>query len=131
MKKRRKAYSVDAMMRFFLQYYSIPTKQDIEKILARIDRLEAVMRASTSIVSGVRKGSGGKGAEKENPPTTGTRMTATEKVISIIKRSPAGIDVARLKTESAFDDKKIRNIVFRLSKEGIIHRIGRGVYSIK
>ncbi len=131
MKKRRKAYSVDAMMRFFLQYYNIPTKQDIEKILHRIDRLEVAIKSNASSVSGIRKGTGGKGADKGNPAASGTRMTATEKVISIIKRSPAGIDVAGLKTESGFEDKKIRNIVFRLSKEGMIHRIGRGVYSIK
>jgi hypothetical protein len=131
MKKRRKAYSVDAMMRFFLQYYNIPTKQDIEKILRRIDRLESALRSNAFPPSGARKRSDGKGAEKGNPAAGSTRMTATEKVISIIKRAPGGIDVAGLKTESGFEDKKIRNIVFRLSKEGIIHRIGRGVYSIK
>ena len=73
----------------------------------------------------------GKTAEKERRAGKGrARMTATEQVISIIKKSPKGIDVSGLKAKSGFEDKKIRNIVFRLSKEGTIRRVGRGVYAM-
>lgn len=132
MKKRRKAYSVDAMVRFFLQYYNIPTKKDIEKILIRMDRLEAAIK--TCKVSGgtaIRK-SGRRTAGKTSRVAKGrTAMTATEKIMSILKRSPKGIDVPGLKAESGFEDKKIRNIVFRLSKQGTIKRVGRGIYAVQ
>ncbi len=131
MKKKRKVHSVDAMMRFFLQYYNIPTKQDIDKVLARIDRLEAVVKSGRTSGGSPRKKAGCKGGGKERRGAKGrVRMTATEKVISIIKKSPKGIDVSGLKAKSGFEDKKIRNIVFRLSKEGTIRRIGRGVYAM-
>ena len=55
-------------------------------------------------------------------------MTATEQVLRIIGRSRKGVDVPMLKTKTGFDDKKVRNIVFRASKEGKIKKIGRGIY---
>jgi len=132
MKKRRKSYSVDAVVRFFLQYYGIPTKQDIEKILRRMDRLEAAVKGArvsggTARKASRRRTAGGKGQVAKGRP----RMTATEKVLSILRKSRRGVDVPGLKVKSGFEDKKIRNIIFRLSKQGAIKRVGRGVYAIR
>lgn len=55
-------------------------------------------------------------------------MTATEQVLKIVRRSRKGVDVPMLKSKTGFDDKKVRNIVFRASKEGKIKKIGRGIY---
>jgi len=64
--------------------------------------------------------------------TTGRKkapaMTATEQVLKIIGRSRKGMDVPKLKAKTGFDDKKVRNIVFRASKEGKIKKVGRGIY---
>ena len=131
MKRKRKAPSIDAMMRFFLQYYNIPTKQDIEKILKRMDRLEALISANKT--SGIGPGKSSRrrtaGQNKRNAERR-SKKTATEKVINIIGGSPTGVDVPTLKAQSGFEDKKVRNIVFRLCKEGTIKRIGRGVYTV-
>lgn len=132
MKKRRKSYSVDAVVRFFLQYYSIPTKQDVQKILKRMDRLEAAVKgakvsARTTRKAGRRTTAGKKGRAAKGRPG----ITATEKVLSILRRSRKGADVPGLKAKSGFEDKKIRNIIFRLSKQGTIERVGRGVYAIR
>jgi hypothetical protein len=132
MKRRRKSYSVDAVVRFFLQYYGIPTKQDIEKILKRMDRLEAAVKGTrvsgrTRRKAGGRKTAGGKGRVARSRP----KMTATEKVLSIVRRSRKGVDVPGLRAKSGFEDKKIRNIIFRLSKQGTVKRIGRGLYAIR
>jgi len=54
--------------------------------------------------------------------------TATDAVIKIIKRAKKGVDVPTLKKKTGFDDKKVRNIVFRAAKEGRIKKSGRGVY---
>ena len=132
MRKRRKTYSFDAVIRFFLQYYNIPTKQDIEKILKRIDRLEETVKAVKVTGRKAKVPARKKAAARKGRVARGrAKMTATEKVLSTIKRSSRGVDVAQLKAKSGFEDKKIRNIIFRLSKEGIIKRVGRGVYAMR
>jgi hypothetical protein len=129
MRKRKKSYSFDAVMRFFLQYYSIPTRQDIEALGKRIDRLEKAVRAGKG---GSKQTAGRKGSAKKGQARRGrAKMTATEKVLSVMRRSSQGVDVARLKARTGFEDKKIRNIIFRLTKQGIIKRSGRGVYVIQ
>jgi hypothetical protein len=56
------------------------------------------------------------------------QITATDQILKIIKRSKKGVDVPTLKKKTGFDDKKVRNIVFRASKEGRIKKSGRGIY---
>lgn len=57
-----------------------------------------------------------------------SQVTATDKILKIVKRSKKGVDVPTLKKKTGFDDKKVRNIVFRASKEGKIKKSGRGIY---
>jgi hypothetical protein len=59
---------------------------------------------------------------------TTSPATATDQILGIIKRFKKGIDVPTLKKKTGFDDKKVRNIVFRASKEGKIKKSGRGIY---
>jgi len=130
MRKRRKSYSVDAVIRFFLQYYNIPTKQDIAKLSMKMERLEEVLKASSRRPRKAKKAGAVKGRAKKKQARRGrAKMTATDKVLSVIKRSSKGVDIARLKARTGLEDKKIRNIVFRLSKQGTIKRVGRGVYN--
>jgi uncharacterized Zn finger protein len=49
-------------------------------------------------------------------------------VLKIIKRSRKGIDVATLVQKTAYDEKKIRNIIYKAHKDGIVKRAGRGIY---
>jgi uncharacterized Zn finger protein len=57
-----------------------------------------------------------------------TERTDTARILDIIKRSKKGVDVATLKQKTGFDEKKIRNVIYRAFREGIIKRAGRGVY---
>jgi hypothetical protein len=67
-------------------------------------------------------------AKKAVARKKGTQVTATDKILKIVKRSKKGVDVPTLKKKTGFDDKKVRNIVFRASKEGKIKKSGRGIY---
>ena len=67
-------------------------------------------------------------AKKEAVKKTTLQATATEQILGIIKRFKKGVDVPTLKKKTGFDDKKVRNIVFRASKEGKIKKTGRGIY---
>jgi len=66
--------------------------------------------------------------KKAAPMKKASKMTATEQILKIIKRSRKGVDVPTLKTKTGFEDKKVRNIIFRASKEGKIKKAGRGIY---
>ena len=55
-------------------------------------------------------------------------LSDTVQVLKIIKRSRKGIDVATLVQKTAFDEKKIRNIIYKAHKDGSIKRAGRGIY---
>jgi len=86
--------------------------------------------------SGLKKGSKPAAAKaraktpaKKDPAkmkTQGLRDTA--KVLAIIKRSKKGVDVATLRQKTGVDEKKIRNVIYKAFKEGIIKRTGRGIY---
>jgi len=57
-----------------------------------------------------------------------TGLTDTAQILNIIKRSRKGVDVAILKQKTGFDEKKIRNMIYKAHKEDIIRRVGRGIY---
>ena len=67
-------------------------------------------------------------AQKAPAKKKAGQATATDQVLKIIHRSKKGVDVSTLKKKTGFDDKKVRNIVFRAAKEGRIKKSGRGVY---
>ena len=56
------------------------------------------------------------------------KLTDTARILDIIKRSKRGLDVATLRQKTGFDEKKIRNVIYKAFREGIIKRVGRGVY---
>ena len=67
-------------------------------------------------------------AKKATASKKRLKLTATDQVLKIIKRSRKGVDVPTLKKKTGFEDKKVRNIIFRTSKEGKIKKVGRGIY---
>ena len=67
-------------------------------------------------------------AKKAPAKKKAAQVTATDQILNIIKRSKKGVDVPSLKKKTGFDDKKVRNIVFRAAKEGRIKKSGRGIY---
>ena len=66
--------------------------------------------------------------KKTAPRKKAAKTTATEQILKIIKRSRKGVDVPTLKKKTGFEDKKVRNIIFRASKEGKIKKTNRGIY---
>ncbi len=55
-------------------------------------------------------------------------VKASDVVLGIIGRSVNGVSFSLIRKKSGLDDKKLRNIIFRLSKQGKITRAARGVY---
>ena len=118
-RKKGKSISFDAMVKFFMHTYDIPTKRDVDKIMARLERIEAlVASAPAAAVAGRRKT-----ARRRNGD-----VPAADAVLDAIKRSKQGLKFADLQSKTGYPDKKIRNIIFRLNKLGKIKRHTRGVY---
>lgn len=122
---KRKAVTFDAMVKFFMHNYDIPTKKDVQKLHARLDRLE-------KLIKNAQISSGRKGRAKAGTATAKKRgrmpLTASEVVFRVIKRSKKGLTIKDIKSKTTFEDKKLRNILFRLHSLGMIKRVSRGVY---
>jgi len=124
-KKRGKPVSFDAMVKFFMRQYDIPTKKDVNTLIARLDRLENLIKTAagsgktrrTSIKTAKGKTSAGK-----------IPATASDMVSKIIKNFKKGVDFPTLLAKTGFEEKKLRNIIFRLDQTKKIKRKGRGIY---
>ena len=117
-RKRGKSVSFDAMVKFFMQYYNIPTKKDIEKLIVRMDRLEKVIKESEFYGKGRRV------------PTSASRSAATssDMALEVIKRFKKGVGFSEIQERTGFGEKKLRNIIYRLHKMKKVARKSRGIY---
>jgi len=124
-KKGGKSVSFDAMVKFFMQHYDLPTKKDFNKLLSKIDRLETLIKKQ-AVLSGKGRQIYGTGSIKSGR----INMTASDIVLEVVKRSKKGVDFNQLQSKTGFEDKKLRNIIFRLNKLKKIKRKNRGIYII-
>ena len=117
-KRKGKTPSFDWMVKFFMRQYNIPTKKDVERLMAKLDRLENLIKQSALSPDNADARIGRRK----------TALTAIDVVLDAIKRSKQGIGFAEIQAKTGFDEKKIRNIIFRLNKTGKIKRKSRGIY---
>jgi len=155
--KKQKPGSLEAVVEFAIDHFKIPTRKEIDSLIKKteqsllrlkmptrtefnqlIKRIEALEKAvkgreqATRKTAGRGKGSQKAAAKKRLPLSrTNSQTTDSEKVLQIIRKHRAALDVGTLKARTGFEDKKLRNIVFRLSKKGEIEKTGRGVYRAK
>ncbi len=116
-RRKGKPVSFDAMVKFFMHNYNIPTKRDMERINDRLDGLEKLIKALAPRSRRSATATGGSSPK-----------SATETVLDLIKRSNNGIAISEVREQTGYDDKKLRNIIFRLNKMEKITRVNRGRY---
>ena len=117
------------MVKFFMQHYDIPTKKDFAKLSAKMDRLEKLIKAAKPTGSRTRVSNGtaaGRGTARSK-----SGATAYDRVLGVIKGHKQGAGFSEIRDGTGFDEKKIRNIIFRLNKIGKIRRKRRGLYIAK
>ena len=106
-------------------------KKNITAIGKKVDNLlkefEKNAKAKAPMAS-MAKATKAKPAKKAPAKKRATKLTATDKVLKIINTSKKGVDNATLMKKTGFDERKVRNIIFRAYKEGKIQRAGRGIY---
>ncbi|MBS0012761.1 MAG: hypothetical protein KFF46_02225 [Desulfobacterales bacterium] len=114
MTQKKRNPSFDAMIKFFLKQYNIATKTEINRLTAKIEELEKTVRKLAGPQSPKIRRSSGK--------------TASDQVLNVISDMPDGARLADVKSKTDFDEKKLRNIIYRLGKQGKIKRKRRGIY---
>ncbi len=67
-------------------------------------------------------------AKKAPAKKRSSKLTATDQVLNIIKRSKKGVDTATLMKKTGFNQKKVTNILQRTFKQGKIKRVEKGIY---
>lgn len=122
-RKKGKPVSFDAMVKFFMNSYKIPTKKDVDIIAARLDRLETLIKAMAV------SGRGRAGNKKSSGKSGKADITASDEVLEVIRQHGKGIGFPDIQAKTGFGEKKIRNIIFRLNRGGMIIRKSRGIYT--
>ncbi len=115
------------MIKFFMIRFEIPTRQDIQRIMNRLDQMEKTIKKSAGNSKPRRTGSA---PTTDSPRRTvrDTSSNASEIVLKAIRESADGLCYADISEHTHFDEKKIRNVLHRLHKTGKIQRKSRGVY---
>ena len=104
-------------------------QKKITAIKLKVDKLISAVEKSETKVAKPSKAKAVKATAKKAPAKKkAVRVTDTDQVLNIINRSKKGVDTATLMKKTGFNEKKIRNIVFRASKQGRIKRAEKGIY---
>ncbi|MFH2092588.1 MAG: hypothetical protein ABIJ31_09515 [Pseudomonadota bacterium] len=108
----------ETIIKSFLSRLDIPTKEDINLLHARLDKLEQLLYQGKPV------------AQQQDAGLSGKRKSASSIVLNVIANHPKGTDFKAIKSATGFEDKKLRNIIFRLDKIKKIARAKRGIYKI-
>ena len=68
-------------------------------------------------------------AKKAPVKKKAAQPTATDEILKIINGSKKGVDAPTLVKKTGFNQKKVRNILFRTYKQGKIKRLDKGIYT--
>jgi hypothetical protein len=132
--KQEIGFNLENFIKAVLVGLNIPTKSDINMLQNRIDELERLIAEN-------RKGQGrekkNKQAEKK---TKSAKKPGTQKakkrgatsisiVLKEINKHPEGTDYKTIQKATGYEERKLRNIIFRLSKINKIRKIERGIYA--
>ena len=105
----------------------------IQQELTRISKdLEKMSRRIKKLTASIPKAKGRAKKVSMPKPVAGKKgkKSGTQTVLGMIEKSKTGIAAGSLIKKTGFEDKKIRNILFKAWKDGRIERVGRGVYKI-
>ena len=107
--------------------------KQLEKISKNVDKMQAT-NAATKKKAAVKK----KPVAKKKPavrkkvgvkkPAAAKGATVLGTVFDAIKRSKKGVAIEKIKDKSGFDGRQLSNALYKLTKQGKIKTVSRGVY---
>jgi hypothetical protein len=108
-----------------------------ERITKAVDKLEKAKaavkkktKAKPKKKAVAKKAPRKKAAAKKAPRKKAAALTATDQLLKIIKGSNKGADAPTLMKKTGFEERSVRNILYRAFKQKKIKRTGRGSYVV-
>ena len=92
--------------------------QKTERMITRLKKSEKAQAAKKPKAKAVKK------AIAKKP----TRVSSSDTVLAIVKRSRKGIDTATLEKKTGFKGRKIGDIIYNLKKQGKIKSVRYGLF---
>ena len=99
----------------------------LEKLITAFEKSEKATSTKASRAKAV-KASPAKKTKKPPAIKKAAKVTATDQVLKIIKKSKKGVNAATLMQKTGFNQKKVTNILHRTFKAGKIKRAAKGIY---
>ncbi len=101
----------------------------IDKLIKEFDKSKTAKVTKKVIAKPVKAKTTKKAQAKKAPAKKRpAKLTATNKVLKILRGRKRGVNAATLMEKTGFDNKKIQNILHRTYKQGKIKRVGKGIY---
>ena len=102
----------------------------IDKLIAAVEKGETKKVAKKTTAKSVKAKPTKRSPTLKAPAKKRTAQpTATDQILKIIRGSKKGVDAPTLVKKTGFNQKKVRNILFRTYKQGKIKRLDKGIYT--
>jgi pantothenate kinase len=103
--------------------------KELTKLVKQTEKLAAAFeKAEKPKARSVKTKTKAKAVITKKAAVKAAKITDTDQVLAIINRSKKGVDTATLMKKTGFNQKKVRNIIFRTYKQGKITRVEKGIY---
>ena len=102
--------------------------RELKALVKKVDKMIIAVDKFEKTKAGKKQAPAKKVAVKKPAAKQIARVSASDTVLNIFKRTRKGVDTATLMKKTGFDQKKIFNLIYKLKKEGKIKSIDRGVY---
>jgi hypothetical protein len=99
-----------------------------ESLMKAVDRVEKAQTATAKKPTPKAKTVKKVAAKNVSVKKKTSKLTDTDKVLNIIKRSKKGVTTQTLIEKTGFNAKKIANMIFIATKMGKIKRVSKGVF---
>jgi len=108
----------DGFLKSFLNRFDVPSGTQVRELNNRLDKLEGLFFKQQSEAKTFKKTSKVKS------------KSASAEVLDFVAKHPNGVSFKEIKNNTKFDDKKLRNIIYRLDKIKKIEKVKRGMYKL-
>jgi hypothetical protein len=106
--------------------------QGVESLAVKVDELSKTQiktsKKKKPTTSAAKAKTAKKPLRKVSKKKEARPMTATDTVFRVISRSLKGVDTSTIMKKTGYNRKQVANCVYKLSKQGKIKSLERGVY---
>ncbi|MEJ2287020.1 MAG: hypothetical protein P8X85_25960 [Desulfobacterales bacterium] len=107
--------------------------QGVEALAVKVDEISKTQTKTPKKKKPTKAAAKAKTAKKPARRVTKKKeakpMTALDTVFGVISRSKKGVDTATIMEKTGYNRKQVANYIYKLSKQGKIKSVERGVYT--